>query len=277
MISLAQTIRDHYHRLPAGERKFADILLEMQEELAVYSATELAERAGVSKATATRLVQRLGFDDFQEMRNRAREAKQQKGSPLAALPDFTGQRGPLGRHLDHEVASLTQTLEVISSERVGRAIDILTKAGRVWVVGLRNSHVLALYARELLVQVKPDVRLLPAPGQTIAEEFSALSSNDAVLIMGFRRRPPIIAKIIRAAAKTQARMILFGDPSLGDIDRSTDVTFRCLSRGSSMFDSYVAAMSLINYLCAEVAMALGNVAQERLRLIEQLHEEFGEL
>jgi DNA-binding MurR/RpiR family transcriptional regulator len=72
-------------------------------------------------------------------------------------------------------------------------------------------------------------------------------------------------------------MILFGDPSLGDIDRSTDVTFRCLSRGSSMFDSYVAAMSLINYLCAEVAMGLGKGAQERLRLIEQLHDEFGEL
>ena len=122
MVQLEQTIRDHYHRLPAGERKIADILLEMQGELAVYSATELAKRAGVSKATATRLVQRLGFGDFQEMRNRAREAKQ-KGSPLAAMPDFAGQRGPLGRHLNHEVASLTQTLEGISSERVGRAID----------------------------------------------------------------------------------------------------------------------------------------------------------
>jgi DNA-binding MurR/RpiR family transcriptional regulator len=276
MVQLEQTIRDQYHRLPAGERKIADILLEMQGELAVYSATELAEKAGVSKATATRLVQRLGFSDFQQMRNRAREAKQ-KGSPLAALPDIAGQRGPFGRHLNHEVASLTQTLEGISSERVGRAIDILTKAGRIWVIGFRNSHVLALYARELLVQVKPDVRLLPAPGQTIAEEFSALSSDDAVLIMGFRRRPPIIAKIIRTAAKTQARMILFDDPSLGDIDRSTDVTFRCLSRGSSVFDSYAAAMSLINYLCAEVAMVLGKGAQQRLRLTEQLHEEFGEL
>ena len=44
-----------------------------------------------------------------------------------------------------------------------------------------------------------------------------------------------------------------------------------------MFDSYVAAMSLINYLCAEVAVGLGKAAQERLRRIEHLHDEFGEL
>lgn len=276
MIPLAQTIREHYHRLPAGERKIADILLEIQGELAAYSATELAGRAGVSKATATRLVRRLGFEDFQQMRNRAREAKR-KGSPLAALPEHGGQRGQLGRHLDHDIACLTHTLDGISSDHVGRAIDILTEADRIWVAGFRNSHTLALYARELLVQVKPDVRLLPAPGQTIAEELSTMSRGDAVLMLGFRRRPPILAKILHAAARAKARVVLFGDPSLGDIDRSADVTFRCLSRGSSLFDSYVAAMSLINYICSEVAMALGEAAQERLRLTEQLHDEFGEL
>ena len=140
--------------LPAGERKIGGYPIgNAGTNWPPIRPPNWPKRAGVSKATATRLVQRLGFGDFQEMRHRAREAKQ-RGSPLAALPDFTGQRGPLGRHLDHEVASLTRTLEGISSERVGRAIDILTKAGRVWVIGLRNSHVLALYARELLVQVE---------------------------------------------------------------------------------------------------------------------------
>ncbi len=276
MIPLAQTIRDNYHRLPAGERKIADILLEMQGELAAYSATELAGRAGVSKATATRLVRRLGFDDFQQMRNRARETTR-KGSPLAALPDIAGKSGNLGSHLAHDIACLSHTLDGISSDQVARAIDILAAADRIWVVGFRNSHVLALYARELLVQVKPDVRLLPAPGQTVAEELSALSSGDAVLMLGFRRRPPILAKILQAAASAKARVVLIGDPSLGGIDRAADVTFRCLSRGSSLFDSYVAAMSLINYVCAEVALALGDTAQKRLRLTEQLHDDFGEL
>jgi len=95
MIPLTQTIHDQYDKLPAGERKIADILLEYQGELAAYSATELAARAGVSKATATRLVRRLGFDDYLQMRQQAREAKR-VGSPLAALRGLIGVVGEIG-------------------------------------------------------------------------------------------------------------------------------------------------------------------------------------
>ena len=276
MTSVAQCIHDQYEKLPLGERKIADVLLEIQEEVASYSATELAARAGVSKATATRLVRRLGFDDYLQMRQQAREAKR-AGSPLAALPGLIGRRGSLGGHLEHDVACLIETLEGMSSESIRRAIDILTAAERVWVVGFRNSHVLAFYGRELLVQVKPDVRLLPTPGQTIAEELSALTDGDAVLMLGFRRRPPIIAKILRAAVEADAPVVLLADHSLGSIDKLAAVTLRCISRGSSLFDSYVAPVSLLNFICAGVATAMGEVAQMRFRRTAQLHEELSEL
>jgi DNA-binding MurR/RpiR family transcriptional regulator len=275
MMPLTQTIQDQYDKLPAGERKIADILLEIQREFAAYSATELAARAGVSKATATRLVRRLGFDDYQQMRQWARESAQ-GGSPLAVLPRLAG-RGSLGAHLDHDVACLTHTLEGISADLARRAIEILTRADRIWVMGFRNSHALALYARELLVQIKPDVRLLPAPGQTVAEELSALAASDAVLMLGFRRRPPILAKVLRTAAAIDAPVVLVADPSVGALDKFARVTLRCLSGGSSLFDSYVAPISLLNYLCAGVAAALGEAAQARLRRTEQLHEELDEL
>src|SRR5271155_3012585 len=104
---LEQTIRTQYDRLPVGERRLADVVLEMRCELAGYSATELAESAGVSKATASRLVRRLGFSGYQEMRQQGR-TRPASGSPLAALGGAHARRGTLGRHLDHDVACLTQ-------------------------------------------------------------------------------------------------------------------------------------------------------------------------
>jgi DNA-binding MurR/RpiR family transcriptional regulator len=276
MTSVTQSIQDQYDRLPDGERKIADVLLGMQNDLAAYSATELAARAGVSKATATRLVRRLGFEDFQQMRQHARESRQ-AGSSLAALPRLADQRGTLGAHLDHDISRLVQTLENLPADQVRRAVDILTAAERLWVIGFRNSHALALYARTLLVQVKPDVRLLPAPGQTVAEELSALTADDAVLMLGFRRRPPILTKILRSAGQVGVPVVLLCDPSLGAIEKWSEVTLRCLTAGSSLFDSYVAPVSLINYLCAGVATALGDDAQARLRRTEQLHDAFTEL
>jgi DNA-binding MurR/RpiR family transcriptional regulator len=276
MDPLVHRIRSTYDGLPLGERKLAEVILEMGGDLAAYSATELAARAGTSKATAARLVRRLGYADFHEMRHQAR-ANHRNGSPLAELTTTPSPEETLAQHLGHDVACLTRTIETTPSEHAQTAVAILARAPRVTVIGFRNSYPLAFYARDLLVQVRAQVRLLPLPGQTISEEFSQLGPDEAVLAIGFRRRTPALARILRVACQSGAPVILIGDSSLGDVARSATVVFRCASRGSRLFDSYVAPMSLLNYLCSRVALALGNGAQERLHRIETMHDALGDL
>jgi DNA-binding MurR/RpiR family transcriptional regulator len=279
MDPLVHRIRETYDALPLGERKLAELILEMRGDLAAYSATELAARSGVSKATAARLVRRLGYADFHEMRQQARN-HYHNGSPLAELSNSLGLEATLSQHFAHDVAGLTRTIETIPPEDVQAAVDILAGAQRVIVVGFRNSYAPAFYARELLVQVRRQVILLPVSGQTVSEELSDLGRGDAILAFGFRRRPPVLGRILRIAAATKARTILLGDSSLGKagkVGKSPHIVLRCFSRGARLFDSYVAAMSLVNYLGSGVALALGASAQERLRRIESLHEEFSDL
>jgi len=276
MHSLVSRIRTSYSALPIGERKLAELILEMRGDLAAYSATELASRAGVSKATGARLVRRLGYADFHQMRREARN-NAQNGSPLAEMANSEGLEATLAEHLGHDIACLTRTVETIRSDHAQSAVNILSQARRVTVIGFRNSYPLAFYARELLIQVRPRVRLLPVSGQSPSEELSDLSRNDAILAFGFRRRPPVLGNILSVAASVTARTVLIGDASLGDIGKSVDVVFRCFSRGVRLFDSYVAAMGLVNYLGSSVAVALGKPAQERLRRIETLHAQFRDL
>ena len=276
MDPLVHRIRETYDALPLGERKLAELILEMRGDLAAYSATELAARSGVSKATAARLVRRLGYADFHEMRQQARN-HYHNGSPLAELSNTLGLEATLAQHLAHDVAGLTRTIETIPAGDVQAAVGILAGAQRVIVVGFRNSYAPAFYARELLVQVRPHVILLPVSGQTVSEELSDLGRSDAILAFGFRRRPPVLGRILRIAAAAKARTVLLGDSSIGKFGKSAQIVFRCFSRGARLFDSYVAAMSLVNYLGSGVALALGASAQERLRRIESLHNEFSDL
>ena len=282
MDPLVHRIRETYDALPLGERKLAELILEMRGDLAAYSATELAARSGVSQATAARLVRRLGYADFHEMRQQARN-HYHNGSPLAELSNTLGLEATLSQHLAHDVAGLTRTMETIAPEDVQAAVDILAGAQRVIVVGFRNSYAPAFYARELLGQVRPHVILLPISGQTVSEELSDLGRGDAILAFGFRRRPPVLGRILRIAAAAKARTVVLGDSSLGKAGKvgkarnSAHIVLRCFSRGARLFDSYVAAMSLVNYLGSGVALALGASAQARLRRIESLHEEFSDL
>jgi len=275
MDPLVHRIRDTYDVLPLGERKLAELILEMNGNFAAYSATELAARAGVSKATAARLVRRLGYADFHEMRQEARNSHH--GSPLEELTGHAEADGTLAQHLGHDVGCLTRTVETIPPDSIRTAVKVLADAERVTVVGFRNSYPLAFYACELLAQVRPHVRLVPMPGQTSSEELADLARGDAVLAFGFRRRPPAFGRIMRIAHDARSRIVLFGDHSLGDIVRSAQVVFRCVSRGSGLFDSYVAPLSLVNFLCSGIALALGAPAQQRLRHIESLHAELRDL
>jgi DNA-binding MurR/RpiR family transcriptional regulator len=276
MDPLVQRIRETYEALPLGERKLAELILEMRGDLAAYSATELAARSGVSKATAARLVRRLGYADFHEMRQQARN-QYHNGSPLAEMSTTIGLEATLAQHLAHDVAGLTRTMETIPADDVQAAVGILARAQRVIVVGFRNSYAPAFYARELLVQVRAHVILLPVSGQTVSEELSDLGRGDAILAFGFRRRPPLLGRILRIAAAAKARTVLLGDSSIGKFGKSANIVLRCFSRGARLFDSYVAAMSLVNYLGSGVALALGARAQKRLHRIESLHDELSDL
>ena len=276
MDPLVQRIRETYEALPLGERKLAELILEMRGDLAAYSATELAARSGVSKATAARLVRRLGYADFHEMRRQARN-QYHNGSPLAELSTNLDLDATLAQHLAHDVAGLTRTMETIPADDVQSAVGILARAQRVFVVGFRNSYAPAFYARELLVQVRPHVVLLPVAGQTVSEELSDLGQGDAILAFGFRRRPPVLGRILRIAAAAKARTVLLGDASIGKFGKSANIVLRCFNRGARLFDSYVAAMSLVNYLGSGVALALGARAQQRLHRIESLHDELSDL
>ena len=68
-------IRSKYDKLPPSERRLANVILEFSGEIAAFMAQELTDRAGVSKAAATRLFKRLGYRDYNEVRREARDAR----------------------------------------------------------------------------------------------------------------------------------------------------------------------------------------------------------
>ncbi|MWB97749.1 MurR/RpiR family transcriptional regulator, partial [Agromyces seonyuensis] len=70
--------------LSPQERALAEVMLDHLSELAVYRAGELAELAGVSKATVSRFVRRLGFADWAAVRANV-TARRAAGTPIGAV------------------------------------------------------------------------------------------------------------------------------------------------------------------------------------------------
>jgi DNA-binding MurR/RpiR family transcriptional regulator len=255
-------------------------VLACQGDLASYSASELAERAGVSKATTSRLFRRLGYARFTDARREARGDGALWGSPLsidATQANPAGSGDFLSAHLTRDVQNLGRTFQSLRPEALEEAVGRLVAARCVWIIGFRNSHALAHYARSVLATVKPDVRLVPGSALEVAEDLAGLSGRDAVLAIGLRRRPQLFRRLLALIHRRGVPIVMVTDPTASTATRYATVVLRCHNWGSSMFDSYASAISVLNLLCARTAARLDSAARDRLAVIEDIHRELDDL
>ena len=276
---LEARIQRHYDELPPAERRLADLLLGFPGNPASYSASELAAMAGTSNAAATRFFRRLGYKGYAEVRRQVRDA-QAWGSPVylsdASAPPG-GENGVVAAHLASETDNLRRTLEGLRPGQLEEIAAALARARRVPVVGFRNSRMIAHYFQRQLVLLRPGTVLLPAPGQTLAEDLADLGGEDVVVLVAFRRRVAAVGEVARITRERGASLLLVTDPSAMRITRFARWTLLCRLGSGSLFDSYASAMSLLNLLCAAVFRRMPDRAARRMRRIEALHEELGEL
>ena len=66
--SFLARVREAFASLHPTEKKLAEFVLDFPGELASYSASELARLSGVSNATVTRFIRRLGYTNFEAAR-----------------------------------------------------------------------------------------------------------------------------------------------------------------------------------------------------------------
>ncbi|MBZ5734660.1 MurR/RpiR family transcriptional regulator [Nocardioides sp. TRM66260-LWL] len=249
-LPIDERIAARRHALSPQERRAAATLVAHLDDLATYRAAELADLAGVSKATMSRLFRSLGFADFDEVREHLRGLR---GGEPGRLRAGAGAVGPdLSAHLAAEAGNLRRALE---QPGVAAAVRLLAEARTVTVAGWRNSHPVALHLRQQLAHVRPDVRLAPLPGQVSGEELVGLGEDDVVVAVGFRRRPAGFGAFVAEAAGTGAAVVLLADPSAQAHAAHADVQLVCELEGLLGFDSYAAAMGLVAVLADGVLAA----------------------
>jgi len=274
--AIERLIRSRYDDMPGSERALADRVLEYPNEVLLYSATELADRAGASKAAVSRFVKRLGYGDFREMQREIRQA-QMTGDPifLSAVPG--GGQSSLSRHLERDMASLRETIEQIDATQVEEVSQKILSARRVVCLGFRNSYVFAHYLRRQLILIRPDVSLIPGAGQMLMEDFGDLGPDDLLITVGLRRRSAQLARAMELFRDRGVPIAYFTDRRAVRTREFANWVFACQVRGTSLFDSYVGVVSLLNFLATRTYHASGPKGRKRLSELEGMLEALGEL
>lgn len=274
--SLTERIHRAYAEMPEGERKAADLVLDRPGELALWSATELAERSGVSGATVTRFVRRLGYASYDEARRAAREMRA-TGSPLYLAAGSGDRAGRIARAMEIEARIVDASLALQNPLTLEAVAGVLAGAPRIRVAGFRNSYFVAEYLRTALAQFRPGVGMLAPAGQTLAEGMAALGPGDAAVVIGFRRRPAGFGAAVRALAGTGATVVLVADLSVRETPAEAHHTLMIHVETPQTVDSYAGAFAVLRLVALTVLERLDAAGRRHLERIETFHHALGDL
>lgn len=274
-------IRRLYPDLSATERQLADVVLAQYDTVFAYSATELAQQAQVSKASAARFFRRLGFDDFNGFRAAMRAAATPQAPLHRMAPRATRKHGGiearLQTHAARDAGCLDRVPATIDAAAIEQGIERLARAKRVWVIGYRNAHTVAFYAHALLHQVRAQVRLVDEAAGRESEWLADLEPGDLVFAIDLRRRTRRLTQLLEAVHAGGTPIVLMTDVLVSALDAKAVAVLRSPSHFAQIFDAYVAPISLVNFIACEVAARMDATTRKRLARIEALHEALDDL
>jgi DNA-binding MurR/RpiR family transcriptional regulator len=273
---LVLRIQERLARLTAGEQKIARLILDRQDDILIHSATEIAEMAGVSKATAARFFQHLGYADFNEVKLQAREERNRTepygysvgGSEQVAL----GRT--IGAHLELELRNLTKTFEELRSDRIREAAELIEEAPHVWVLGLGAEEGFARYARLVFSRLRHAVMILGINQGSWAEDLAMTGPKDVLLLITLPPRPGILRPIVSHAGTTRMNVITVTDRDYAvEAQRFSRVVLPCHVSSFGLGPSHTAIGSAIRLLAVTYTAQAGKSAEQRTEIIASIHEE----
>ena len=272
---LTLRIQEKISRLTKAEHKIAALLLENHALIETHSATEIAALSGVSKATAARFFQSLGYADFDEAKSQAREERN-RTQPYAysAAPESVVLGRSIGNHLDLELLNLTRTFEEMQSDTLTHAAKLIAAAPRVWVLGFGAEEGLARYARLIFARLRADVQVLGTHQGSWAEDLAMTGPRDVLLLLTLEPRPKQVATLMAYARTTRMNVITLTDHQFyARAQRFSRLVIGCHVASFGSIPSHTTMLSVLRLMAIAFIGQSGEVAQQRLSVIDEINEE----
>lgn len=277
---VAGLIRARMGECSPAERKVARTLLAAYPHAGLETVATLAERADVSAPTVLRLAARLGFTGYSELQRALRaELAERDVSPLTTV-SAAGDR-PVEGHALHRAAAVTprvvaEALAEIPTAELDTAVRLLAdRQLRVTATGGRFSRLFAEYLVLHLVQVRGNSRMLPSGSVERADVLVDLGRRDVLVVFDFRRYEAATLELARAAAASDAKVVLITDRWLSPVAGLAEVVLACRVDSASAYDSFVPTLAILEALISAVIERLGPAAGERLALVEGVSQRHG--
>ena len=268
MSGILEKISDRMSSFTSSHRQVGSYILNAPDEVSFFTLEEVAERAGVSTTTVIRFaraVDCLGFSQLQRQIREDMRALSVVPDRLRLLQEGVPKNELLASSFKNDINNITLTINSLSKRQLDMAVEKVSGAERIFIVGMRDSFSLAHYAFSRLCAIKEDVRLIQCPGGMCMDELSnAGKTGDVCLAFTFMRYTRHVIDIIKELKRKGVFVLLFTNPNYFAVEDFADIILPCHVNGIGHKNTYAAPICLINYLANAVAALCSKEALSQL-------------
>lgn len=272
MANFLQELNNKYDTFTRSQRLIAAYLTNNLNDIAFCTLEELAERIGVSTTTIIRFCRALKYTGYSEMQKDIQSNIQTK----VGLPQRLSNKKKhsnntlLTDSFQNDINNIHQTLEIQNNHDIQAAIDYISTASNVYVLGMRSSFSISYYMASRLSEIRENVRLIQSVGMLYPEEIVSAKPGDVCIAFLFPRYSKLSTTILSWLKNEGVKIILFTSLNYSVIQRYGDVILPCAISSVSYKNSYAAPLSLSNYLIAAIAQKNHEESRRMLEKTESI-------
>jgi DNA-binding MurR/RpiR family transcriptional regulator len=266
---IIEELRRNYDRLTQSQKRIAEFIVGHPQTVAFSTVDQMAAKLDVNPSTVVRFTYRIGLNGFPDLQDRMRELVR---GQLSRTGDPIAERQGNGAHLagtsfgasfSHDWRNLHRTIEGIDPDIFGRAIDLISRARRVYVTAGFSTFPVANYFGLILDRLRPDITLLASSDAFANVRLAEIKSEDCVVAFTFPRYAASTHRIALWSKEQDAKVIAVTDSPISAVGQIADVLLLAASTGAGMQNSLVAPMAVANALLNGVLASRGTAALER--------------
>lgn len=276
---LLDTITAAFPDLPRGQKQVARYVVDNDNVVAFASATELAERSGVSAATVVRFCQAIGFDGYPHLQTAFRKKFRRSLTTAQRLEERLRAPVPkddlLARVFKRSIDNIKLLMNMVEPDVFDAAVHEFGRARHIVVVGGGLSASPAIFLSHSLKVMGFDVHETTTGGIPLSLERSILGPEDLLVAIGFWRYFRHIVDAMQWARARSTPMIAVTDSEVSPLARLADYAFIATTDGVGHSVSPLPATALVEALVAALSFDRPHETLAALREVDTAYRESG--
>lgn len=264
---LMQRITDAYDSLPRQLKSVATYIEQHRQSVMMDRTSDIANACGVHASAVVRFAQRFGFSGFSDLQAVFRQAYAGGGG---SQQSYQQRIRKLIDEKAGEASGVSVAREFIAASRTGldeleaglddaqfeAAVEMLSQAENIYVIGVRRSFAVASYIVYALQHTKKRVHLISGFGGMFREQVRSVKKGDVVVAISFAPYGKETQYCVRAAQHHGAKTLVITDSQLSPLARHASAGLFVKEGSAFAFRSLTSTICLCQALFIALAYRL---------------------